>query len=69
MFADSVRGHSARARAAQRTENIEEAVSAGGPLLAIDTLLGVTLVCSVAMPHSGGYIVWVHNAFDKRWRC
>ena len=53
---------------------IEETVSAGGPLLALLGLLLATTVwsaplalisceLSVAMPHSGGYIVWVNSAF------
>ena len=53
---------------------IEETVSAGGPLLAIVGLglsalawsapmAMVSCELSVAMPHSGGYIVWVNSAF------
>ena len=53
---------------------IEETVSAGGPLLALLMITLAALVwslplalvaceLSIAMPHSGGYIVWVHNAF------
>ena len=53
---------------------IEESVSAGGPLLAIlgfalasalwsAPLAMVACELSVAMPHSGGYIVWVNSAF------
>ena len=53
---------------------IEETVSAGGPLLALLGLALATLCwsgplalvsceLSVAMPHSGGYIIWVNSAF------
>ena len=53
---------------------IEETVSAGGPLLALSALTLAALCwsaplamvsaeLSTAMPHSGGYIVWVNSAF------
>ena len=53
---------------------IEETVSAGGPLLALVGLGVASAVwsapmalvsceLSVALPHSGGYIVWVNSAF------
>lgn len=53
---------------------IEETVSSGGPLLALSGLVLAALAwsaplamvaceLSVALPHSGGYIIWVNTAF------
>ena len=53
---------------------IEETVAAGGPFLAVAALLVAPLLwsapmlmvvseLSVALPHSGGYVVWVNAAF------
>jgi amino acid transporter len=57
---------------------IEDAVGAGGPMLALLALLIVpwlwslptalmTAELSTAMPEDGGYVVWVERAFGRFW--
>ena len=57
---------------------IEDAVGAGGPMLALLALLVVpwlwslpmalmTAELSTAMPEDGGYVIWVQRAFGRFW--
>lgn len=57
---------------------LEDAVGAGGPMLALLALLLVpwlwslpaalmTAELSAAMPEDGGYVVWVERAFGRFW--
>ena len=57
---------------------LEDAISAGGPALALAALLVIpwlwsfptalmTAELSAAMPEDGGYVVWVERAFGRFW--